>query len=147
MIDLTVFAESLNELMIESDLKANRVAEKLHIDKSTISRYLSAQKAPTVDNAVKLANCFNCTLDFLLGLTDENSQKNFLSCPPFSERLAFLLKEKGKTKYALKKQTKISQSLLYYWLHDIYSPSIDNIIKLAEFFDCSLDYVLGRIDY
>ena len=147
MLYLSNFAERLKELMIENDLTASIIADKLRIDKSTVSKYLSQERAPSIENAIKLANFFDCTLDFMLGLVDENIKKDFKHCPQFSERLQFLFINKGKTKYALKKQTNISQSLLYYWLHDIYSPSVDNVIKLSDFFNCSVDYVLGRVDY
>lgn len=32
------------------------------------------------------------------------------------------------------------------WLKGITSPYIDNLIRLAEAFDCSVDYLLGRIE-
>ncbi len=147
MISLSVFAERLNELMLESDLNATAVAKKLCVDKSTISRYLSEEIAPTMQNAISIADLFNCSLDFLLGLSDDNLIKDFKECPPFGERLEQILKRKGKTKYALKKQTEISQSLLYYWTTGRFAPSIDNIVKIAEFLDCSVDYLIGRADY
>ena len=35
-------------------------------------------------------------------------------------------------------------SLTYKWLHDKSIPTIINYIKLADYFDCSIDYLLGR---
>lgn len=144
MISLSVFAERLNELMLENDLNATAVAKKLCVDKSAISRYLSAEIAPTMQN---IADLFHCSLDFLLGVSDNNIIKDFKQCPPFGERLEQVLKCKSKTKYALKKQTGISQSLLYYWTTGRFNPSIDNVVKIAEFLDCSVDYLIGRTDY
>lgn len=147
MLDLSKFANRLKELMIENNINASDLADKIGVDKSTVSRYLSAEKLPSVESAVKLSDFFGYKIDFILALSEDDKRVTFKSCPPFSQRLKFLLKSKQKTQYQLKKQTKISQSLVYNWLHDKYNPSFDNVIKMAKFFNCSSDYVLGRIDY
>ena len=144
MLDTDRFAERLNELMIEHDFNSSTLAKELRVDRSTISRYVAADKAPSVDTLIKIANFFSCNIDFLIGRDDECKHIEYNECPPFNERLKFLLNINNKSQYALKKQMKISQSVLYYWLNNRYAPSIDNVIKLAKFFDCSVDYVIGR---
>lgn len=144
MFKMSIFAERLNELMIEKDYNSSTLADKLKVDRSTISRYLAEDKAPSLESLIKIADFFNCNIDFLIGKDDECKNLKFKECPPFSQRLKFLLKEQNKSQYALKKQTKISQSILYYWLHDKYTPSIDNLMKVAKFFDCTVDYLIGR---
>ncbi|MCM1393325.1 MAG: transcriptional regulator [[Eubacterium] siraeum] len=147
MLNLSKFAYRLNELMIEKGLNASELAENSGVERSAIYRYLAAEIAPSTENAVKLSNYFGYKIDFMLGLSDDDRMFDFKECAPFDERLKFLLKSKNKTQYALKKQTKISQSILHYWLKARYNPSLDNAVKLAKFFECSVDYVLGRIDY
>jgi len=144
MLILTNFAERLNELMIENDIKSPELATKLGIHRSTISRYLSGNKIPSVKNVISLANYFNCSTDYLLSLTDENKVKTFKPCPPFNEQLKFLLDYYKITKYQLQKWTQIAESSIYYWQRKKSNPDIDSIIRIAKCLECSVDFVLGR---
>ena len=64
---------------------------------------------------------------------------------PFGERLRALLKEKGMSQYLFIKQTKISWGVFYNWLSGKSKPSVDNLAKIADSFDCSVDVLLGRV--
>lgn len=65
----------------------------------------------------------------------------------FSERLNELTKEKGLTPYALTKKLGIPHSTAQAWFEAKSFPSVEYLISLAEFFDCSVDYLLGLKDY
>lgn len=47
------------------------VAEKLGVSKTTISRWERGESIPTGEYLVKLHELFGCSIDYLLGLTDE----------------------------------------------------------------------------
>ena len=47
--------------------------------------------------------------------------------------------------YKIYTNTNISKARFFEWKSGKRKPSLDNIIKLAEFFDCSVDFVLGRV--
>lgn len=47
-------------------------------------------------------------------------------------------KEKGVTAYQVAKATNISNSTLCDWKHGRYTPKIDKLIKLAEYFGCDV---------
>lgn len=148
MIILSIFAERLNDLMLDDNqISTETLAAKVGVDSTAIRKYLRGLRIPSVRVLVNLADYFNCTTDFLLGLEQENYKRQFKKCPPFNERLAFLLKSKGKKKTQLQKQTNIPESAIYNWLRGDYEPSVENLDKIAEFFDCSIDYLLGRVDY
>lgn len=144
MLNLSLFAERLSELMLEENLTQNALAEKVNIDRSAISRYLSGRKLPTYSILIKLADYFHCTTDFLLALENENTCSEFKECPPFKEQLHFLLEKYKKTKYQIKKEQHIAESAIYNWQNGVFNPSVYDLVKLAEFFDCSVDYILGR---
>ena len=63
------------------------------------------------------------------------------------ERLKELREEKGLTQTQLAKETNISQAGIAKWETGDRTPSMDQLIILANFFDCSIDYLVGRIDY
>ena len=63
------FSETLSELMFErGNMTAKTLAGQLHITAPTLTRYLHAQRTPTVENLVRIADYFACSTVFLLGL-------------------------------------------------------------------------------
>ena len=64
----------------------------------------------------------------------------------FSQRLTAIMEERSLTTYRVSKDTGISGSLLGYYRSGRNDPSSENLLKLAEYFDVSVDYLLGRTD-
>ncbi|MDE6060258.1 MAG: helix-turn-helix domain-containing protein [Clostridia bacterium] len=148
MLVLSDFAERLNDLMIEKEnISTNELAEIIGVHRTTIARYLTGNKIPSVSSVIKLADYFNCTADYLLALQDINQDRTFKQCPPFDEQLKILLEHFQTNRYKIYSTSEINASLLDKWYHGQFQPSIDNVIRLAKFFDCSVDYVLGRVEF
>lgn len=61
-------------------------------------------------------------------------------------RLKDLRKEKGLTQIALQMKTGIEQALLSKFESGERVPPTETLIKLADFFDVSIDYILCRTD-
>ncbi len=68
-----------------------------------------------------------------------------MQCPPFKERFAFLLKHFKITKYRLQKLSGVPESAVYNWQNGTFEPKIDNVIRIANALDCSVDFVIGRV--
>ena len=64
----------------------------------------------------------------------------------FKEILKALRKEKNITQKSLSKEIKVSEDCIYYWEKGRSEPSIIGLINLANFFDVSIDYLVGRVD-
>ena len=60
------------------------------------------------------------------------------------EHLKELLRVYNLTQYGLSKQIGISPSAVCNWLNGKKEPSIESLWKLADFFDVSVDYLIGR---
>lgn len=56
-----------------------------------------------------------------------------------------LLQEKGITAYKVAKDTGISQGLMNEYKNGKRTPTTENLIKIADYLKCSIDYLLGRI--
>lgn len=138
------FAEILNDLLIEHNLGAKELSINLGMANATITRYKNKDRVPTIECLVKIADYFKCTTDYLLGLEDETFPQTFLPCPPFKERLAFLLNYFKRSAYSIYNNTDISQARFYVWLNGTGTPNLDNLVKLAKIFNCSVDFVIGR---
>ena len=55
-----------------------------------------------------------------------------------------LMEEKGLTAYKIAKDTGISRSTLTAWKNGEYTPKIDKLTILADYFGVSVDYLLGK---
>ncbi len=57
-----------------------------------------------------------------------------------------IVSEKGYNMSQLSKQTGISEALLSYYKKGLKTPSIKNVILIANCLNCSIDYLVGRTD-
>lgn len=64
----------------------------------------------------------------------------------FTDIFVEILQSKKITAYKVAKETGISQGLMNEYKNGVKLPSLDNLIKIADYLDCSVDYLLGRTD-
>jgi transcriptional regulator with XRE-family HTH domain len=64
----------------------------------------------------------------------------------FSLRLKELRVEKGFTQKELARVINTTDDSIYSWEKARSQPPLDTLVKLADFFECSVDYLLGRED-
>ena len=110
-----------------------------------LSWMMRGEGLPYSDTLIKLADHFNCQTDYLLGLTDTPTIQQFKSAPPFCQQLGVILKHFNITKYRLEKQTGLSEKTVNRWHNGKTTPTADSLIRMAQFFDCSVDFLLGRV--
>jgi transcriptional regulator with XRE-family HTH domain len=143
---LAKFPERLKDLISERNINASDLARLLNVRPSTVSRYLKGNCLPTYASFIKLLETFHCSADFLLGLIDFSPDNvTYLPVPPFHKRFHALMKEYGMTQYTLHRKTNFSYDNFNKWLKNRTRPYIDNLEKLAQAFDCSVDYLIGRV--
>lgn len=141
---LTNFSKTLKSLLEEKDLTIVEFSKEVGLTDTTVYDYLNKIYLPSVPTLIAIADYFNCTTDFLFGLDDENLSEVFYSYKPFTEQLEEIKKRYGKSEYYITKNTGIAEGTFYSWKRGAHMPSVENLIKIAKLFGCSLDYVLGR---
>ncbi|MEG1806240.1 MAG: helix-turn-helix transcriptional regulator [Clostridia bacterium] len=144
---LSQFAERLKELMFDSKTTPELLSVELNHNIFDIYHWTSANNKymPTVANLIQLANYFNCSIEYLLGMEDGNSLPNpKFELPKFSEWFPCVIKEKGFNLYQLGKVAKTSTTTYYRWINDVAVPSIDSLIKVSNALNCSIDHIIGR---
>lgn len=141
---MSIFIERLKEYMDDAHLSGVSLAKAIGCSRVTISGLMNGAHAPSTKLLIKIVEYFNCSADYLLGLTDYPKRENFDSVKPFGQRLKLCLSLAGKTEYRLQTDLHISRSLTYRWLNDMAIPSIESLKNLAKYFGCSVDYLLGR---
>lgn len=85
-------SERLKDIMGEKGIDITRLSEAIGVSKSTISRYLKGMRVPKIEILVKIADCFQCPLDYFA--TSENyeeGKKNFLPARLFPSASGFCL--------------------------------------------------------
>ena len=70
------FQERLQELLVENDLSRLQLAKSLNISSTTINGYFNKGYYPKIEIAIGMADYFNCSLDFLFGLSDVSDFSN-----------------------------------------------------------------------
>ncbi len=65
-----MFDERLKELRLEKQLSQKELAEMLSTGQSSISAWERGEREPLAHQLVALALFFNCSVDYLLGISD-----------------------------------------------------------------------------
>jgi transcriptional regulator with XRE-family HTH domain len=142
----TKFSDILKDLIDESDLSLRKLATQSNVSANQYSKYLRGS-FPTIDVAVRIANYFDCSLDYLFGLTDVKKHCVFRNCDLslFVCRYIELLKDNDITHWKFAQKYGLSESCLRHWkCGEI--PKIESLIIIASNLYCSLDYLVGRTD-
>ena len=65
----------------------------------------------------------------------------------FSERLKALRKEKDLKQSELAEAINVTQRKISYWETGQLEPDLENLWKLSDYFNVSVDFLIGKIDY
>lgn len=63
--------ESIRNLREDSDKKQRELAEYLHVSQNTYSQYENGVLSLSPETLIKLAEFYNTSVDYLLGLTND----------------------------------------------------------------------------
>lgn len=140
---LSIFGERLHDIIFDRNMTVPEVAKSIGVPKSTIYRYSSGKFLPSLYHAIALAQHFNCTLDYLFGIEEENHSVTFTQQSSFPERLKELMASRKISVLGLANNTKIDSRNIYYWLKGRV-PAVEQVYILSRYFGCSMDYIIGR---
>lgn len=138
------FVESLKELMIEFKVSVSQLAAMIRCDKAAIRRWLYGMYLPDPLTVIKLADAFGVSADYLFGFTDNKAFTRYEQKSTFYERYKNLKEAHGDTDYTVSKNCAIRDSAISKWKTIKDYPSTDSLLKLVNYFHCSMDYLLGR---
>lgn len=74
--DVEKFSYRLTVLLDENNMSQTQLAKKIGTSNVTICRYLTCERIPRLDVAIKISSVFNVSLDYLLGLSNDKDIKN-----------------------------------------------------------------------
>ena len=137
------FQERLQDLLVENELSRLQLSKLVGISFETLNGYFNKDFYPELSVAVKLANHFKCSLDYLMGLSEEynNHDKNTLS---FCETVKKLVKENNISIEKLMNALNMGETNFYRWQRGNNKPAMSSLIAIAKYFDVSIDYLVGH---
>ncbi len=138
------FAETLKELMEDKAIGVLALAEKIECNEAAIRRWLYGTYLPDPLTLIRLADELECSADYLFGLKYEKDFCRTMQQTTFYQRYAYLRDKEGITDYRVAKDCGIRDGTLSKWKKIKDFPETDSLLKLAKYFHCSLEYLLGR---
>jgi transcriptional regulator with XRE-family HTH domain len=135
---MSVFAEQLKTLRKINGLTQKELAEKLKIKQNSHSDWENGKSEPNIEMLVRIADYFDVSLDYLLGGKMKNITEEFSLC------LKKLRMKRKLSQKQIAEELKISQQQYSKWEGGIITPNAETLVRLADYFDVSVDYLLGR---
>ncbi len=143
---MSKLSERLEELMFDcGQMKSEALAKALNVQGSTVRSWMSGKRDITLANAVKLADFFECSMDYLAGMSEVDRKVTSRPLPPFYENLRKVMAELGVSRYRVAKDV-VADIFFTKWANGG-MPMLYTVCKLAQYLGVSVDYLIGRADY
>ena len=145
------FAKRLKRLRKEAHLTQQDVADYFKTSPQSYAQWEKGQRSPSKESLEKLASYFGVSVSYLVGESDtidygafeEQSTPTRLSDDKtFIERLKELRKQSGLTQQQLADIVGTTQQNIAFWETGRQRPKQPSLIKLANYFNVSIDYLL-----
>lgn len=137
------FLETTLQLIKENNISKNKMLTDLGLSKNSFVDWENRGTIPNGDTLIKIANYFNVSIDYLLG------REKYFDSQAVSrarKRVALLYKQKDIPIHIIEKKLGVNYATFRSWYNGYgdYFNSIDGISKLADLFNVSVDYLIGR---
>lgn len=133
----------LKELRKRKNLNQSDLAKIFNVKQNTVSQWESGVNQ--IDNTTlnALADFFQVSTDYLLGRADENISTDYIT---FGERLKDLRNLQPITQTRLAEDLGVTINTISNWETGRQMPATDMMIRIADYFNVSADYLVGLTD-
>ncbi len=136
----------LKELLEEYKISPENFAVAIGMSaKARVYEWLRDCYIPNFESIIKIADYFKCSIEYLLSRSEDNSQTKFKKIPPFDTQLKNIMKLKKVSQYRMVKDKVINPNQFSMYFKRKLLPSIDTLIRLADYFNISVDELVGRV--
>ncbi|GMQ58959.1 hypothetical protein AN1V17_33560 [Vallitalea sediminicola] len=140
-----MFSERLKLLRKNKNLSQKDLAKTLNISPSTIGMYEQGRRQPDTKTLQHIANYYGVSIDYLLGQTD-NSIPYSIKRVPLKDRLKEIRITNKLNAKEFGGKFGIAESTISLYESGKRNPNKELLIKIADNFNISTDYLLGRTD-
>lgn len=67
---IDIFADNLRDIMCEENISQSELAKRSLLDRTTVNRYLSKERMPSLKAVVNIAHVLNCSIEDLIPTYD-----------------------------------------------------------------------------
>lgn len=143
---MDIFIENLKDLIVTSNKSLRQLALESGVTAMQYSRYLKGS-IPTIDVTMKIAKYFDCSLDYLFGLSNTMKSKKYTTynydISQFLANYEKLLNQNNLTHYKFMKTIGYDESIIRHWKSGSI-PRLDIIYYIAKNLGGSMDNLIGR---
>lgn len=148
------FSLKLKALRQKNNLTQEQLANELnthyHLNesKATISQFEHNKRIPDLDRLINIADYFQVSLDYLCC----NKSNDNVRCTNPGTRIKRLIKKNGLSqkefvdKFNEKYGYSDSEATISQYVNNKRTPEINKMVKIADFFNVTLDYIMCRTD-
>ncbi len=144
---MTEFMKNFQELLDDNNLTIRSFSEKSGIPFQVLYSYKNQDYYPTLSIAEKIANYFGCSFNYLFGVDEYLQREDFkpMNVSLFYPRYISLLEKNKVSHYFLYKRIGLNNSSITKWKRGAI-PKVESLKLIAEYFNVSIDYLVGRSD-
>ncbi len=138
------FQKRIISLISDLGVKKSELPNEIGVDYRSLSNAINYGIIPKPRILIRIADYFNVSIGYLLG---QSNQEYFLKseeCSDFKNRFKLLCKDRNLTYYKVSIDCHFDKSYISRWLNKNYLPSLELLEILSEYFNVSIDYLLGR---
>lgn len=144
---MNTFQDSLKDLMSENSLNGRKLSLITEVTPSTIYDFFKRDFYPSIDLTLKMSEYFNCSIDYLLGLSDVKNKEYTIDTNSmlknFNDNLAEILKNNNISKAKAMRDMQMGVFAFYRWKRGMFPKTI-SLINVAKYLGISIDYLLGH---
>ena len=67
---LNIFIKKIKEFMKDKNFNISQFADFINVPTRTVSGWIANKRVPRIDYLYQIAECLNCSIDFLVGRED-----------------------------------------------------------------------------
>lgn len=149
------FKSNLKYIRISKQLTQVELAKLAGLSQSNISGWEIGRSLPLPDGLIALARALECSVDYLVGLEEEDGrklydqkivEKKIKVQSSFPKRLRYLRENKGLSQKDFARILGVDNRLISRLETGYNEPNLEQLETFSDFFNCSIDYLLGRED-
>ena len=132
---------NIRELRQSRGMTMKELGERINVAESTISLYETGKRQPDISTLRMLSAILGASVDYIVGIDTESAELS-----KARSITSYLLKNTTLTKEEIENKTNTNYQTLESWCQGLGDYFNDKLYLLADCFDVSIDYLLGRSD-
>jgi len=140
-------ALKIEDLAKEQNVSVSSLLEKIGLSNNLVSRMKIRNVYPSIDKLQKICEYFNISIDYLIGEDEdysENVVKKMATAQEIGNTISTLCRKYNVTINKMLNRCELDINLITRMKLKNQMPSIDKLIRIADYFKISLSYMIDR---